>query len=119
MEKRVNSPLLEPNSIHKIVKLDERKSAHYFGPAHYFTDIGCAMSGLVADARTLVDHARVETQNHWFTYDEKMGVDSTVQSVCDLAMGFGEGNMVFMIISALLTPPSGSSVWCSSVGGWC
>ena len=24
--------------------------------------IGCAMSGLIADARTLVKHARVETQ---------------------------------------------------------
>ena len=24
--------------------------------------IGCAMSGLTADARTLVEHARVETQ---------------------------------------------------------
>ncbi len=32
------------------------------------------MSGLVADARTLVDHARVETQNHWFTYNEKIQV---------------------------------------------
>ena len=26
--------------------------------------IACAMSGLTADARTLIDHARVETQNH-------------------------------------------------------
>jgi 20S proteasome alpha/beta subunit len=24
--------------------------------------VGCAMSGLIADARTLVEHARVETQ---------------------------------------------------------
>lgn len=24
--------------------------------------IGCAMSGLIADARTLIEHARVETQ---------------------------------------------------------
>lgn len=27
-----------------------------------YTDIGAAMSGLVADARTLIDHARVESQ---------------------------------------------------------
>ena len=26
--------------------------------------VGCAMSGLIADARTLVEHARVETQVH-------------------------------------------------------
>lgn len=51
------------------------------------------MSGFVADARTLIDHARVETQNHWFTYDEKIGVEACVQSVCDLALVFGEGEM--------------------------
>ncbi|MBA0829796.1 hypothetical protein Goarm_014376, partial [Gossypium armourianum] len=28
--------------------------------------IGCAMSGLIADARTLVEHARVETQSRPF-----------------------------------------------------
>ena len=28
--------------------------------------VGAAMSGLIADARTLVDHARVEAQNHRF-----------------------------------------------------
>jgi len=60
------------------------------------------MSGLVADARTLVDHARVETQNHWFTFDEKMGVESTVQGICDLALGFGEGNMARPFGVALL-----------------
>ncbi|KAL3622989.1 Proteasome subunit alpha type-5-A [Castilleja foliolosa] len=38
----------EPSSVEKIMEID----------AH----IGCAMSGLIADARTLVEHARVETQ---------------------------------------------------------
>lgn len=88
VEKRVTSPLLEPNSIKKIVKLDDH--------------IGCAMSGLVADARTLIDHARVETQHHWFVYDEKMTTESTVQSVCDLALGFGEGEMARPFGVALL-----------------
>lgn len=41
--------------------------------------IGAAMSGLVADARTLVDHARVEAQNHRFTYDEPIGVEALTQ----------------------------------------
>jgi 20S proteasome subunit alpha 5 len=27
------------------------------------------MSGLIADSRTMIDHARVEAQNHWFVYD--------------------------------------------------
>lgn len=60
------------------------------------------MSGLVADARTLVDHARVETQNHWFMYDEKMQVESCVQAVCDLALRFGEESMARPFGVALL-----------------
>jgi len=64
--------------------------------------MGCAMSGLVADARTLVDHARIETQNHWFVYDEKVGVESCVQAICDLALGFGEGEMARPFGVALL-----------------
>lgn len=38
----------EPSSVEKIMEIDDH--------------IGCAMSGLIADARTLVEHARVETQ---------------------------------------------------------
>merc|ERR1712228_882922 len=37
------------------------------------------------------DHARVEAQNHRFTYDEPMGVEILTQAVCDLALSFGEG----------------------------
>lgn len=48
------------------------------------------MSGLTADARTIVDHARVTAQNHAFTYDEAIGVESATQAVCDLALRFGE-----------------------------
>lgn len=65
VEKRVTSPLMETASIEKILEVD--------------THIGCAMSGLVADARTLVDHARVEAQNHRFTYDERITVQSVTQ----------------------------------------
>lgn len=48
VEKRVTSSLLEPDSIEKIFEIDNH--------------IGCAMSGLTADSRTIVDHARVEAQ---------------------------------------------------------
>jgi len=41
-------PFQEPSSVEKIMEIDDH--------------IGCAMSGLIADARTLVEHARVETQ---------------------------------------------------------
>lgn len=77
VEKRLTSPLLDPTSVEKIAEIDGH--------------IGAAMSGLVADARTLVDHARVEAQNHTFTYDEPIGVEALTQAVCDLALSFGEG----------------------------
>ncbi|EJD54376.1 20S proteasome subunit [Auricularia subglabra TFB-10046 SS5] len=76
VEKRVQSPLLEASSIEKIVEIDKH--------------LGCAMSGLTADARTMIDHARVTSQNHAFTYDEKIKVESVTQAVCDLALRFGE-----------------------------
>ncbi|XP_054037486.1 proteasome subunit alpha type-5 isoform X2 [Rissa tridactyla] len=52
VEKRITSPLMEPSSIEKIVEIDSH--------------IGCAMSGLIADAKTLIDKARVETQSRPF-----------------------------------------------------
>jgi len=76
VEKRVQSPLLESSSIEKIMEIDRH--------------LGCAMSGLTADARTMIDHARVTAQNHAFTYDEKIKVESVTQAVCDLALRFGE-----------------------------
>src|SRR6266404_1734488 len=76
VEKRVQSPLLEASSIEKIMEID--------------THLGCAMSGLTADARTIVDHARVTSQNHAFTFDERIKVESVTQAVCDLALRFGE-----------------------------
>lgn len=77
VEKRVTSSLLVSSSIEKIVEIDRH--------------IGCAMSGLQADARSMIEHARVETQNHAFNYNEKLGVESCTQSICDLALRFGEG----------------------------
>ena len=76
VEQRVQSPLLESSSIEKIMEIDRH--------------LGCAMSGLTADARTMIDHARVTSQNHAFTYDEKIKVESVTQAVCDLALRFGE-----------------------------
>lgn len=76
VEKRVTSPLIEPASIEKVFEVDDH--------------IGCAMSGLIADSRTLIDRARVEAQNHWFTYNEKMSVESVTQSVSNLALQFGD-----------------------------
>lgn len=106
VEKRLTSPLLEPSSVEKIMEIDSH--------------IGAAMSGLTADARTLIDYARVEAQvrnrysrirtmalyeemtpsflancfsllqNHAFTFNEPMSVESCTQAICDLALRFGE-----------------------------
>ncbi len=51
----------------------------------------CAMSGIVGDARVLVDHARVEAQNHKFNYLEPLSTHLITQAVSDMAMNFGEG----------------------------
>lgn len=76
VERRLTSTLMEPSSLEKVVEID----------AH----IACAMSGLTADARTMIDRARVEAQNYWFTYNEPMPTESVTQAVCNLAMSFGE-----------------------------
>jgi 20S proteasome subunit alpha 5 len=55
-EKRLTSSLLEPSSVEKILEIDDH--------------VGAAVSGLTGDGRNLIDHARVEAQNHRFTFDE-------------------------------------------------
>ncbi|EDV29754.1 uncharacterized protein TRIADDRAFT_19919 [Trichoplax adhaerens] len=76
VERRITSPLTEPESMEKILKIDNH--------------IGCAMSGLIADSRTLVDTARVESQSHWFTYNETMTVESVTHTVSKLTLQFGD-----------------------------
>ncbi|EAR94553.2 proteasome subunit alpha type protein (macronuclear) [Tetrahymena thermophila SB210] len=56
------------------------------------THICCVPAGIIPDARTLIDYARVESQNHRFTYNEPMSVRSLTQTVSDLALNFGEGD---------------------------
>ena len=67
---------------------------------------GCAVSGLIADSRTMMDRARLECQNHWFVYDEKMTVESVAQAVSNLAIQFGDsdedgGAMVCIFVFSL------------------
>jgi len=78
VEKRITSPLMEPSTIEKIAEVDKH--------------IGVACSGLTADSKTLIDRARLESQNHWFTYNEKMSVESVSQAVSNLAIKFGDSD---------------------------
>ncbi len=69
VDKRVSSRLLEPVSIEKIFRID--------------THIGVASSGLVGDARSLVDRARVESQVNRVSYDEPIDVEVLAKKLCD------------------------------------
>lgn len=78
-EKRLASKLIEETSdLKKLVKIDEH--------------VGCASAGIIADARTLVDHARLEAANHFFTFNEPMPVESCVNCVANLALDFSGVN---------------------------
>ncbi len=74
VDRRVSSKLLEPKSTEKIHAIDDY--------------IGCATSGLVADARVLVDQARHEAQVHRVNYGENIGVEMLVKRVCDYEQNF-------------------------------
>lgn len=74
VDKRVSSRLIEPKSIEKIYNIDRF--------------IGCATSGLVADARVLVDEARKAAQVHKVTYNENITVEALVKKICDLKQNY-------------------------------
>lgn len=76
VEKRLQSSLLVSSSVEKIMEIDSH--------------VGCAMSGLTADARTIVEHARITGQGHRFRYDEPISVSAVTKSIGNLAMQFGE-----------------------------
>lgn len=88
VDKRIASRLMEPKSIEKIFQIDRH--------------IGCATSGLVADARILVDQARVIAQISKITYDEEMGVEALVKRVCDYKQNYTQYGGVRPFGTALL-----------------
>lgn len=117
-DKRMASRLVEPKSIEKISQIDEH--------------IGCATSGLVADARVLVDYARIVAQINKITYNEKIPVELLVKKVCDYKQTYTQYGGVRPFGTALLiggvdeqgvhlyeTDPSGSltAYKACSIGG--
>jgi len=87
-DKKVRSKLVESNSVEKIFQIDEH--------------IGCATSGLVADARTLVDYARVIAQINKVTYEEKITTDILVKRICDYKQNYTQYGGVRPFGTALL-----------------
>ncbi len=87
-DKKVSSRLVESKSIEKIFQIDEH--------------IGCATSGLVADARVLVDFSRVVAQVNKVTYGEKIHVDTLVKRICDYKQNYTQYGGVRPFGTALL-----------------
>jgi proteasome alpha subunit len=87
-DKKIQSRLVETSSIEKIFQIDEH--------------IGCATSGLVADARVLVDYARLAAQINKVTYNERMGVDLLVKRICDFKQNYTQYGGVRPFGTALL-----------------
>ncbi|NXE57920.1 PSA5 protein, partial [Casuarius casuarius] len=78
VEKRITSPLMEPSSIEKIVEIDS-----HIGKK-------CNSLALPAGPQGTIIPIFIFLQNHWFTYNETMTVESVTQAVSNLALQFGE-----------------------------
>ncbi len=88
VDKRIASHLIIPESIDKVYKIDEH--------------IGFATSGLVADARQLVDRARTECQVNRITYSSRVPVDVLTKKICDFKQSFTQYGGVRPFGTALL-----------------
>ena len=87
-DKKIASKLMEASSVEKIFQIDEH--------------VGCATSGLVADARVLVDYARIVSQINKVTYDEKISIDLLVKKICDYKQNYTQYGGVRPFGTALL-----------------
>ncbi|VDO66424.1 unnamed protein product [Schistosoma curassoni] len=92
VEKRVNSTLIIPSSIEKIFEVDKHIGKPFLDWRRR-KNKACAVSGLVADARTLIERARTEAAHHWFVYNEKMTIEDVTKAVSNLALAFGDDDM--------------------------
>jgi len=88
IDKNITNPLLVGESIEKIFKIDDH--------------IGAATSGLVADARKLIDFARVEAQDEKFIYNTAINIEMLTRSICDLKQQYTQWGGVRPFGTALL-----------------
>ncbi len=73
---KVASKLMDPDSIDKIFQIDDH--------------IGCAISGLHADSRILINHARVQAQSFKLTYNEPVRLNMLVKTLADLCQMYSQ-----------------------------
>jgi proteasome alpha subunit len=88
VDKRSTTRLVEMESIEKIFQIDDH--------------IGLATSGLVADARVLVDFARVQAQINKTTYSEPIGIETLAKEICDFKQSYTQSGGVRPFGTSLL-----------------
>ncbi len=69
-DKRIIEKLIVPESVEKIFQIDDH--------------IGATASGILSDARVLIERAQLRAQQHKVTYDSPIDVLSIVKDVCSL-----------------------------------
>lgn len=69
-DKRVVDSLVVPESVEKIWQIDDH--------------IGAAASGILSDARVLIDRAQLRAQQNKVTYDSEIDTSTIVKDICDL-----------------------------------
>ncbi len=69
-DKRIIDALIVPESVEKIWQIDEH--------------IGVTASGILSDARVLIERAQVRAQQHRVTYDTMIDTLSIVKDICEL-----------------------------------
>ena len=69
-DKRVVDSLVVPESVEKIWQIDD--------------NIGAAASGILSDARVLIDRAQLKAQQNKVTYDTEIDTITIVKDICDL-----------------------------------
>ena len=70
-KKAVSKLLMPPRGSEKMYKIDEH--------------VAVAVAGLASDASILIQHARVRAQQHKYSYQEPIAVESLVLSLADIA----------------------------------
>jgi len=69
-DKRVVDSLMVPESVEKIWQIDD--------------NMGATASGILSDARVLIDRAQLRAQQHRVTYDAEIDTLTIVKDICDL-----------------------------------
>jgi|TARA_B100000315_G_scaffold80302_1_gene73564 proteasome alpha subunit len=69
-DKRVIDSLVVPEAVEKIWQIDEH--------------IGATASGILSDARVLIERAQLKAQQHRITYDAPIDTSTIVKDICDL-----------------------------------